>query len=64
MMGGVILIVIDFVVEKLCSCFFLEVYYICRFDKNLEILVKDMKILEVKWDDVLRFVRSEEDRGL
>lgn len=64
MMGDVILIVINFVVEKLCSCFWLEVYYICRFDKNVKILVEDMKKLEVRWDDVLRFVRSEEDEGL
>ncbi|KAG5391965.1 hypothetical protein IGI04_021928 [Brassica rapa subsp. trilocularis] len=60
-MGGV---ATDFVVEKLCSCFSLEVHHICRLDKNLETLVKDMKILEAKRDDVLRFVRSEEDRGL
>ncbi|RID57496.1 hypothetical protein BRARA_F00866 [Brassica rapa] len=63
-MGGVISTATDFVVEKLCSCFSLEVHHICRLDKNLETLVKDMKILEAKRDDVLRFVRSEEDRGL
>ncbi|CAN7040620.1 unnamed protein product [Brassica oleracea var. botrytis] len=63
-MGGVISTATDFVVEKLCSCFCLEVHHICRLDKNLETLVEDMKILEARRNDVLRFVRSEEDRGL
>ncbi|CDY30060.1 BnaC05g09600D [Brassica napus] len=63
-MGGVISTATDFVVEKLCSCFCLEVHHICRLDKNLKTLVEDMKILEAKRNDVLKFVKREEDRGL
>lgn len=63
-MGGVISTATDFVVEKLCSCFCLEVHHICRLDKNLKTLVEDMKILEARRDDVLKFVKREEDRGL
>ena len=63
-MGGAISTATDFVVEKLCSCFCLEVHHICRLDKNLETLVEDMRKLEARRDDVLRFVKREEDRGL
>ncbi|CAN7098307.1 unnamed protein product [Brassica rapa subsp. narinosa] len=63
-MGDVISTATNFVVEKLCSCFWLEVHHICRLDKNVKTLVEDMKKLEARRDDVLRFVRSEEDEGL
>ncbi|ESQ35601.1 hypothetical protein EUTSA_v10006759mg [Eutrema salsugineum] len=54
----------EFLVDKICSCFCLEVNHICSLDKNLEALENNLGILKARRDDVSGEVERVEDTGL